>query len=114
MIALTESLRAWGTPEFTLRFKTEVERLPAEQLPLQQGLQHTSYVSSEPFSVMVLAASDEPHLIHVKAGAFYSGIIAGCSCVDDPTPMSTIAEHVVLQFDIDKRDGSTTVTLLPS
>lgn len=114
MITLTDSLKAWGTAEFNQRFKAEVEHLPPDQLPLQAGLLHTSYVSSEPFSVMVLAASDEPDTIHVKAGAFYSGIIAGCSCVDDPTPMSTIAEHVEMQFDIDKQSGATTVTLLPS
>ena len=114
MITLRNSLQAWGTSEFNQRFKTEVESLPADQLPFQQALLHTSYVSSEPFSVMVLSASDESNLIHVKAGAFYSGIIAGCSCVDDPTPMSTIAEHCELQFDIDKQNGATTVTLLPS
>jgi hypothetical protein len=114
MITLKDSLQAWGTTEFNQRFKAEVEHLPADELPLQQALQHTSYVSSDPFSVMILSASDEPNLIHVKAGAFYSGIIAGCSCVDDPTPMSTIAEHCELQFDIDKRSGQATVTLLPS
>ncbi|HEY0719623.1 MAG TPA: hypothetical protein VGE50_00065 [Gammaproteobacteria bacterium] len=114
MITLNESLKAWGSPAFNQCFKAEIEQLPADELPLQQGLSLTSYVSDEPFNVTVLAASDEPNLIHVKAGAFYSGIIAGCSCEDDPTPMSTIAEHCELQFDIDKRSGATTVTLLPS
>lgn len=114
MITLKDSLKAWGGTEFNQRFKAEVEHLRAEELPLQQALQHTSYVSSDPFSVMVLSTSDETDLIHVKAGAFYSGIIAGCACVDDPTPMSTIAEHCEMQFDIDKRSGETTVTLLPS
>lgn len=114
MITLTDSLKAWNTTEFNQRFKAEVEHLPANELPLQQGLTHTSYVSDEPFSVMVISTFDDPNRIHVKAGAFYSGIIAGCSCVDDPTPMSTIAEHCELQFDIDKRSGQTSVTLLPS
>jgi hypothetical protein len=113
MITLKDSQKAWGSAEFSQHFKAEVERLPTDELPLQQALQHTSYVSNEPFSVMILAASDDSTRIHVKAGAFYSGIIAGCSCVDDPTPLSTIAEHCELQFDIDKRSGATTVTLLP-
>ncbi len=114
MITLKDSQKAWGSTEFNRRFKAEVERLPTDELPLQQALQHTSCVSNEPFSIMVLTASDDSTLIHVKAGAFYSGIIAGCSCVDDPTPMSTVAEHCELQFDIDKRSGATAVTLLPS
>ncbi len=114
MITLKDSHKAWGSADFNRCFKAEVEQLPTVDLPLQQALQHTSYVSSEPFTIMVLAASDDSALIHVKAGAFYSGIIAGCSCVDDPTPMSTVAEHCELQFDIDKHSGATTVTLLPS
>lgn len=114
MITLSDSLKAWGTPEFEQRFKAEVEQLPAAQLPLQQALEHSSHVSSEPFNVMVLAASEEAHLIHIKAAALYSGIIAGCSCADDPTPISTITEHCELLFTIDKGNGATSVTLLPS
>lgn len=114
MITLTDSLKAWNTADFNQRFKSEVEHLPAIELPLQQGLSQTSYVSDEPFSVMVLSTSDDPSSIHVKAGAFYSGIIAGCSCEDDPTPMNTITEHCEMQFDIDKRNGNTSVTLLRS
>lgn len=113
MITLTDSRKAWGSPEFNRCFKSEVQALRADQLPLQQALQHTSYVSDEPFSILVLSTSEDTRLIRVKAGALYSGIIAGCSCVDDPTPMSTVTEHCELQFDIDKQSGATTVTLLP-
>jgi len=113
MITLKYSRKAWGSPEFNQRFKSEVESLRADQLPLQEALQYTSYVSNDPFSIMVLTTSEDTHLIRVKAGVLYSGIVAGCSCVDDPTPISTVAEHCELQFEIDKRSSAATVTLLP-
>jgi hypothetical protein len=62
--------------------------------------------------VVILNIADEAGFIRVKTGIFYSGIIAGCSCTDDPTPMSELAEYCVVQFDIDKKSAETTVTLL--
>ncbi len=112
MIHLKQALGAWGTPEFNDRFKAEVEALPAEALPLQQGLSLSSCVSSEPFKAMLISAAEEPEVIRVKAGIFYSGIIAGCSCSDDPSPTDVQAEYCDLQFAIDKETGKTMVTLL--
>lgn len=113
MFVLNEVIGAWGTPAFEACFKTAVEQLPAAQLPLQQGLAQTSHVSSEPFRVMVLASSAERGVVRVKAGVFYSGIIAGCSCADDPTPIDVVAEHCELLFEIEQKSGNTRVTLLP-
>jgi hypothetical protein len=112
MIRLMESSRAWGGADFNERFKAEVEQLPAESLPLQQGLALSSYVSAEPFKVMVISASAEPQALRVKAGIFYSGIIAGCSCSDDPSPTDVQAEYCDLEFVIDRATGEAQVALL--
>lgn len=112
MFELKESLNAWGATDFNDCFKAEVERLPHAALPLQQALAYTACVSREPFTVMVLNASDEGDGIRVKAGVFYTGNIGGCSCADDPTPNDTMREHCELQFDIDKVTAETIVTLL--
>jgi len=48
----------------------------------------------------------------VKAGLLYAGIIAGCSCADDPTPIDEVTEYCVVRFDIDKATAETKVTLL--
>jgi hypothetical protein len=48
----------------------------------------------------------------VKAGIFYTGVIAGCSCADDPTPVDELNEYCVVQFDIDRMTAETTVRLL--
>lgn len=111
MIVLPRSLAAWGTDSFDETFKAEVEQLPAEALPLQQGLSLSSCVSSEPFKAMVISRAEEAGAIRVKAGIFYSGIIAGCSCSDDPTPTDVQAEYCDLAFVIDRASGETQVSL---
>ena len=112
MPSLVKALNAWGTPGFYRVLKEEIEQLDAGQLPLQQGLATSSYVADGNFSAMVLGVSEDSGFIHAKAGIFYSGIIAGCSCADDPTPVSEQGEYCVVLLAINKRTAETTVTLL--
>lgn len=113
MIRLTTSVDAWGTPDFTEVLKKEIEQMDAGQLPLQQGLSASSYALDDKFSVMIMNVSEEAGFIHAKAGIFYSGIIAGCSCADDPTPTSELNEHCEVRIDINKKTAETTIVLLP-
>ncbi len=112
MIRLQHALDAWQTPAFNAMLKRDIEQLDADSLPLQQGLSHSSHVSGEQFSAVILNVSDEPDCLRVKAGIFYAGIIAGCSCADDPTPVDEITEYCEIRLDIDKRTALATVTLL--
>lgn len=112
MIYLPQSLAAWGSEGFSTTFKEEVERLRHDELPLQQGLSLSSYVSEEPFRVMVINSEADAGRLRIKAGVFYSGIIAGCSCADDPTPTDVQAEYCDLEFEVDRDDGATRITLL--
>ncbi|WP_461574675.1 hypothetical protein [Thiobacillus sp.] len=112
MIRLPKSLNAWGTPEFEAVLKQEIEQLDAGCLPLQQGLSVSSYVTDRPFQAMVISVREDTGVVHVKAGIFYTGVIAGCSCADDPTPIGEQNEYCVVQFDIDRTTASATVTLL--
>jgi hypothetical protein len=110
---LPDSLAAWNTPGFAASFKREVEQLDPALLPLQQGLRVTSSVADAPFTVLLLAAATSGDCLRVKAGVVYSGIIGGCSCADDPTPLEAQTEHCELAFEIDLRTGATSVTLVP-
>ena len=112
MVVLKESARSWGTPAFNDAFKAEVEQLAHEQLPLQQGLSLSSVVSGEPFRVMVISSREEGDRLRIKAGIFYSGIIAGCSCADDPTPTDVQAEYCDVEFLIDRNTGESAISLL--
>ena len=112
MIRLSESIRAWNTPEFKNVLKHELERLDVSTLPLQQGLSHSSYASDSGFQVMIIGVGEEPELIRAKAGIFYGGIIPGCGCNDDPTLLSDYAEYCEVQLDISKATGETRIALL--
>lgn len=112
MIRLPKSLDAWGTPRFKEVLKQEIEQLDAETLPLQQGLSVSSHVTDRPFQAMIISASEAAGLIRVKVGLFYTGVIAGCSCADDPTPVDELNEYCVAQLDIDRVTGEAAVQLL--
>lgn len=111
-IRLTRSLRTWGTPGFTHALKREVEQLEHDALPLQRGLAMGSHVLDNPVSAMVINASETDGIIRAKVGIFYSSILAGCACADDPTPVNENSEYCVVRFDIDTSTGAAQVELL--
>jgi len=112
MIQLARTLNAWGTPGFEDTLKSEVGQLASDRLPLQQALSASSHVTDSQRTVTIIRVSDDEDLIHIKAGIFYSGIIAGCSCADDPTPIDEQNEYCVVQIEINKQTAEATVTLL--
>lgn len=111
-IRLPATRDAWGTPDFEGVAKREIAALDPAALPLQRALAVSSHVAAQPIQATILAAGTDAGRLRVKAGIFYSGIIAGCSCTDDPTPMSEQAEYCVLRLDIDPATAEATVTLL--
>lgn len=113
MIRLAQSLQAWGSEGFNDVLKNEIERLDLTDLPLQQALSQSSYAIEGSFQVMVISVADNPDAIQAKTGIFYSGLIPGCSCADDPTPVSEYSEYCEIRFDIDKNTAATSVVLLP-
>lgn len=112
MIRLPDTLSAVGTPDFREVAKHEIERIDPAALPLQQGLARSSHVTGRPFQALILGTREEDKRLRVKAGLFYTGIIAGCSCADDPTPIDELDEYCVVELDIDRATADATVRLL--
>jgi hypothetical protein len=112
MIHLDNALRAWGTSEFEVVLKQEIAQLGAAQLPLQQGLAISSTVTTDHITAIIQRVTELENVLRVKVGILYKGLIGGCSCADDPTPLSDNNEYCVVQLDIDKVSAATTVTLL--
>jgi len=109
---LSHALATWGTDDFNNVFKAELKDIKPDQLPLQDGLSQSSYVSDSDINVMILNAHDTNNDIKVKVGVFYAGIIAGSCCSDDPTPVDEQTEYCDMQFTINKLTAETTVMLL--
>ena len=83
-----------------------------KSLPLQQGLSQSSYAAEGAFHVIIISVLEQNELIRVKTGIFFTGLIPGCSCADDPTPVTEYSEYCEVQFDINKLTADTTVELL--
>ena len=111
MIKLPLSLQAWGTEAFNQVLKQEIQNLDSELLPLQQGLSLSSNVANSPFSAIILNSRQEDDSIIIKAGIFYTGIIAGCSCSDDPSPVDEQNEYCEILLHIHQPSANTQVFL---
>jgi hypothetical protein len=112
MISLNEAAQAWGSGQFRPILKAELEALPVGQLPLQQGMRVASYALDERPVVMVLSCTDAGELVNILIGISYRGMIAGCSCADDPTPVEAVNEYCELCLVLHKQTGMATVSLV--
>ena len=112
MFYLPETLSAWQADDFNIVLKKEITNLDSDLLPLQQGLRLSSYALGDKLSLTILSVLEEENNILVKAGLFYTGIIAGCNCADDPTPVEEYNEYCNALFRINKITAATTVELV--
>lgn len=104
---------SWNVNEIKETVKQRIEQLDPVSLPLQRGLTHGSHVTGDPIKAIIIDCSVEQYLVRIKAGIFFSSIIAGCNCADDPTPVDTLQEYCVLEFRINKENGEAEIRLLP-
>jgi hypothetical protein len=61
---------------------------------------------------MILGVAEGSGTISVRAGVFFSAVIAGCSCADDPTPVDEINEYCESRVEIDRTTAEARLTLL--
>jgi hypothetical protein len=101
MLRLPETLAAWGSPDFAATLKRELAGAGA-RLPLQQGLSATGHALDARIEAMLLGAEETAGEVVVRVGVFYAGIVAGCNCADDPTPVEAQPEYCELRIAIDR------------
>ncbi len=112
MIKLAKVLAAWGKVDFEYTLKNEIEKIDKRQLPLQEALTQSSYVSESNISAVILGVTATDTSISVRSGIFYAGIIAGSCCADDLTPANELAEYCEMRFAINRITAETTVTIV--
>ena len=108
MTRFTESLSAWGTESFSPTLKREIEELPPGTLPLQQGTTQGGVVDESALSTTVINTTDGKDGIEARVGVFFSEIVGGCSCGDDPLTENAYCE---LSVTIDRATAETRFTL---
>ena len=112
MPCLPKTLGALHSPDVESVLKLELEELDARELHLQQGLTRGSHMAADPFRIVVIGIADDADRVRARVGVFFTGIIAGCSCADDPTPIEGLQEYCELLVEIDKASAEATVSLL--
>lgn len=110
MLMLPKTARA-SRDDLESTFKAEIASVPADELPLERGMRRgsvaTDNASGEAVSAMVIATEMDEHVLRLRAGLFFTSVIAGCACTDDPSPMSDEPEYCEVEFEIDRREGTT-------
>lgn len=112
MLRFPRAVAAWPSSGFKSILKAEIEAQEPGELPLQAALAFTSHVSDRPLGATILAVEVTADRLTVKAGLLFAGLIAGCSCADDPTPVDEVSEYCEVLFEIERADGRASVALL--
>ncbi len=111
MVLLVDSLSKWKSEDFEKTLKTELECLTGKELPLQAGLQYSGYALDDNIKTTILRSDEDDRVITIIAGVFYTGIIAGCSCSDDPSPTDVLTEYCEITVSIDKQTAEADILL---
>ncbi|KRT60240.1 glucosamine--fructose-6-phosphate aminotransferase [endosymbiont of Ridgeia piscesae] len=99
MVTLPNALQAWGSERFSQILKSELESLSSGSLPLEKGISQGGLVDDSNISVTVLNFSEVEDAIRVMLGVFFTEIVGGCSCGDDPLEANGYCE---LRLEINK------------
>lgn len=106
-------MAAYGHPEFRQVLQKEVQQLGLQYLPLQQALERSSVALEEDIQVSLLGTGEHEHALEVRVAIYFTGIISGCSCADDPTTLETQPEYCELQLLIERDSGKVSIQLAP-
>ena len=79
--------------------KHELENLPAGTLPLEKCTHRGGFVDDSDISITVINMKQHENSIQAKVGIFFTEIIVGCGCGDDPMPENAYCE---MQVSIDR------------
>ncbi len=101
MIRLIDSANRYGTADFAATLSRELMGLPEGSLPIageQGGLIDTASIG-----VTLLSACADADRIELVMGVFFTEIVGGCSCGDEPFSLNGY-EELILR--IDRADGA--------
>lgn len=112
MSHFSAAMAAWQTDNFGPKLIEGLRTLGARGLPLQKALAHGSVALDDDMVIRVLHTEELNDQLLVRASIQYTSIIAGCSCIDDPSPENILPEYCELELFIDRQNGTFKVNLL--
>ena len=94
---------------FASTLRQEIADLPAGALPLEAALTQGGRIADGEIAVSLLGVSEDAAAIYARVGIFFTEVVGGCSCGDDPF---TESGYCRMQLRIDKATAEGTLTLL--
>lgn len=110
MPELFDALRESRSSLFGKALKHELENLPAGTLPLEKGTSRGGFVDDSDISVTVINTTQNENGIEAKVGVFFTEIIVGCGCGDEPVPENAYCE---LLISIDRTTSAAKFEVIP-
>lgn len=95
MLKLRGALQKYRSGSFGKVLKRELESLPNGSLPLEKCTSRCGIVDDSHISVTVINTRQYESCIQAKIGVFFTEIVAGCVCGDDPTPENAYCEMLI-------------------
>ena len=109
MTHLHKSLQSWNTEQFKRILTQELQALESTALPLHLATTQGGYVNKDNLGITLLSATEDQFELKIKAGLFFTEIIGGCNCHDDPIEANAYCQ---LEISINKGNASTRIILL--
>ena len=91
-IQLPDSVRNWNSADFSSSFKREIQGLPSGTLPLQSRGMQNGLVDDSDLSLILLQTTETGDMYKIRTGVFFSEVIGGCSCGDEPVAENAYCE----------------------
>jgi hypothetical protein len=101
---LLDSVGAFGTPAFAAVLRGELLALTEGVLPIagEQG----GLIDPASLGLTLLSSRADAERIEVAVGVFFTEIVGGCSCGDEPFGVSGYTE---LRIRIERTDGAAVI-----
>ena len=88
----------------------ELEALPAEDLPLHAYCSQGGWVDDSQLAVSVLELRPDTHCVMARVGVFFTELVGGCNCQDDPAKVNA---YGVFEIRIDRISGLASPKISP-
>jgi len=104
-------LRAWNSETFAQVLKDGIEGMDLEHLPLHEGCTQGGLVGDSKLTATVFEGVDEGSAIRAEVGIFFTELVAGCSCGDEPDAVNTYCRFRICI--IDKASAAAEIHVIP-
>jgi hypothetical protein len=109
MVQLVDALRAWPSARFARVLKQGLQGLQSGALPLEHATTQGGHVDDSDLSVTVLRTVENDHSVEAEVGVFFTEVVGGCNCHDDPLAVNAYCE---MRVTIDKASAEAVFSLL--